>query len=107
MFPQIAHYLDHICFNSVSSKKAAASVPIMEYVLHVVHFIDAILSTNSTDDHIREFMQQGGYSPLLDLAIMLSLPLDFATSNACSAIATACKGILVSSEIYSNIWLVH
>lgn len=83
-------------FNSVSSKKTAASVPIMEYVLHVVHFLDAILSTNSTDDHIKEYLQQGGLPPLLDLATMLSLPLDFATSNACSAIATACKGILVS-----------
>ena len=81
---------------SVSNKKTAAAVPIMEYVLHVVHFLDAILSTNSTDDHIKEYMQQGGLPPLLDLATMLSLPLDFATSNACSAIATACKGILVS-----------
>ena len=68
----------------------------MEYILHVVHFLDGILSTNSTDDHIKEYVQQRGLSPLLDLATMVSLPLDFATSSACSAIATACKGILVS-----------
>ena len=83
----------------MSGKKAGVSVPIMEYVLHVVHFLDAILSTNSTDDHIKEFMQQKGLPALLDLATMVSLPLDFATSNACSAIATACKGILVSLKI--------
>ena len=87
----------------MSSKKATASVPIMEYVLHVVHFLDAILSTNSTDDHIKEYIQQGGLPALLDLATMLSLPLDFANSNACSAIATACKGILVSSLIHNNV----
>jgi len=75
----------------------------MEYVLHVVHFLDAILSTNSTDDHIKEYIQQGGLPALLDLATMLSLPLDFANSNACSAIATACKGILVSSLIHNNV----
>jgi len=89
----------YCCYCSVSNEKTSSPVPIMEYVLHVVHFLDAILSTNSTDDHIKEFINQSGLPALLDLATILSLPLDFATSNACSAIATACRGILVSNSV--------
>ena len=60
-----------------------------------VHFVDAILSNNSTDDHIHEFIVQGGLTPLLRLFSLPALPLDFPTSSACSSITNTCRGILV------------
>jgi len=69
--------------------------PLSEYVINVVHFVDAILSNNSTDDHIQEFITQGGLTPLLRLLSLPALPLDFPTSSACSAITSTCRGILV------------
>ena len=60
-----------------------------------VHFVDAILSNNSTDDHIHEFIVQGGLMPLLKLFSLPALPLDFPTSSACSSITNTCRGILV------------
>jgi hypothetical protein len=35
-------------------------VPLVDYVLNVMKFVDAILSNNSTDDHCREFVNQKG-----------------------------------------------
>ena len=61
-----------------------------------VHFVDSILSNNLTDDHIREFISQGGLSPLLRILSLPTLPLDFPTSSACVTITGACKSILVS-----------
>ena len=60
-----------------------------------VHFVDAILSNNSTDDHIKEFISHGGLPPLLRLLSLPCLPLDFPFSLACSAITGTCKSILV------------
>lgn len=74
------------------------SPPLTEYVINVVNFVDSILSNNSTDDHIREFVTQGGLSPLLRLLTLPSLPLDFPTSSACATITGACKSILVSQD---------
>ena len=66
-----------------------------EYIINVVHFLDAILSNNSTDDHMREFISQGGMEPLLRVLSLPVLPLDFPTSAACTAITSACRNILV------------
>ena len=63
-----------------------------------VHFVDSILSNNSTDDHIREFVSQGGLTPLLRLLSLPSLPLDFPTSTACATVTGACKSILVRDQ---------
>ena len=70
--------------------------PLTEYIINVVHFLDAILSNNSTDDHMREFIGQGGLEPLLKLLSLPILPLDFPTSSACTAITGACRSIMVS-----------
>lgn len=72
--------------------------PLTEYIVNVVHFLDAILSNNSTDDHMREFIQQGGMQPLLKLLSLPVLPLDFPTSPACTAITGACRSIMVSAQ---------
>ncbi len=69
--------------------------PLTEYIINVVHFLDAILSNNSTDDHMKEFISQGGMDPLLRLLALPVLPLDFPTSAACTAITGACRSIMV------------
>ena len=73
--------------------------PLTEYIINVVHFLDAILSNNSTDDHMREFISQGGMQPLLQLLSLPTLPLDFPTSAACTAITGACRNIMVSMHL--------
>lgn len=73
-----------------------AQPPLTEYIINVVHFLDAILSNNSTDDHMKEFITQGGLDPLLRLLSLPVLPLEFPTSAACTAITGACRSILVS-----------
>ena len=70
--------------------------PLTEYIINVIHFLDAILSNNSTEDHIREFISQGGMKPLLNLLSLPVLPLDFPSSTACNAITSACRSIMVS-----------
>lgn len=72
--------------------------PLTEYIINVIHFLDAILSNNSTDDHMREFISQGGMLPLLKLLSLPVLPLDFPTSAACTAITGACRNIMVRTD---------
>lgn len=57
-------------------------------------FIDAILSNNSTDDHCREFVQQGGLKPLLKILGLPNLPVNCPVTNPAQAVATVCKSIL-------------
>ena len=80
--------------------RAVFSFSFMKFCLEFlqVHFVDAILSNNSTDDHIHEFIVQGGLMPLLKLFSLPALPLDFPTSSACSSITNTCRGILVRDE---------
>ena len=59
-------------------------------------FVDAILCNNSTDDHCREFVSQGGLTPLMKILGLPNLPIDFPVSPACQAVAAVCKSILVS-----------
>ena len=73
--------------------------PLMEYIVNVVHFLDSILSNNSTDDHMREFITQGGLGPLLKILSLPVLSLDFPTSSACLAIAGPCRSILVRANL--------
>ena len=44
----------------VGSGEEKEPVPLVDYVLNVMKFVDAILSNNSTDDHCREFVNQKG-----------------------------------------------
>jgi E3 ubiquitin-protein ligase HUWE1 len=71
-------------------------------------FVDAILSNNSTDDHCREFVVQGGLVPLLSILGLPNLPVDYPVITAAQAVASVCKSILVSVPLmevilkYSN-----
>ena len=69
--------------------------PLTEYIINVMHFLDSILSNNSTDDHILEFVNQGGLIPLLKLLSLPMVSLDFPMSTACLAISGPCRNILV------------
>ncbi|ESO02925.1 hypothetical protein HELRODRAFT_81131 [Helobdella robusta] len=70
------------------------SVPLVDYVLNVMKFVEAILSNNTTDDHCREFVHQEGLKPLLNILILPNLPVDFPSSASCLAVASVCKSIL-------------
>ncbi|XP_032797159.2 LOW QUALITY PROTEIN: E3 ubiquitin-protein ligase HUWE1 [Daphnia magna] len=69
-------------------------VPLVDYVLNVMKFVDAILSNNSTDDHCREFVSQRGLIPLMGILGLPNLPVDFPVTPACQAVAAVCKSIL-------------
>lgn len=57
-------------------------------------FVDAILSNNSTDDHCKEFVRQGGLKPLLSILSLPNLPVDCPITTAAQSVASVCKSIL-------------
>lgn len=69
-------------------------VPLVDYILNVMRFVEAILSNNSTDDHCREFVKHKGLTPLLRILLLPNLPIDFPVNTACLAVASVCKSIL-------------
>ncbi|GFW06187.1 e3 ubiquitin-protein ligase HUWE1 [Trichonephila clavipes] len=78
--------------NGYNSSKTA--VPLVDYILNVMRFVDAILSNNSTDDHCREFVRQKGLVPLMAILGLPNLPIDFPITPTCQAISSVCKSIL-------------
>ena len=62
-------------------------------------FVEAILSNNTTDDHCREFVNQKGLIPLMDILGLPNLPIDFPSSPSCLAVASVCKSILVNHSV--------
>lgn len=73
-------------------------IPLIDYILNVMKFVDAILSNNSTDDHCREFVAQGGLQPLLQILSLPNLPVDSPITASAQAVAAVCKSILVSKQ---------
>ena len=69
-------------------------VPLVDYVLNVMKFVDAILSNNSTDDHCKEFVKQSGLVPLMGILGLPNLPIDFPAQPACQSVGAVCKSIL-------------
>lgn len=74
-------------------------IPLIDYILNVMKFVDAILSNNSTDDHCREFVTQGGLQPLLRVLALPNLPVDSPITASAQAVAAVCKSILVSVNL--------
>uniref|UniRef100_A0A8B9UYS9 HUWE1 ligase n=1 Tax=Anas zonorhyncha TaxID=75864 RepID=A0A8B9UYS9_9AVES len=62
-------------------------IPLMDYILNVMKFVESILSNNTTDDHCQEFVAQRGLRPLVTILGLPNLPVDFPTSAACQAVA--------------------
>ena len=56
--------------------------------------MEAMLSSNATDDHCNAFAEQGGIKPLLSLLTLPHLPLDFAGCHACDSIAAVVKSMI-------------
>lgn len=87
---------------SQNSQAAASNkqqiVPLVDYILHVMKFLEAILSNNNTDDHCREFVLQKGLEPLLQIFQLPNLPIDFPLSQACFSLGNVCKSILSLSQ---------
>lgn len=77
---------------------SAIRIPLIDYILNVMKFVDAILSNNSTDDHCREFVAQGGLKPLLRILALPNLPVDSPITASAQAVAAVCKSILVSKS---------
>uniref|UniRef100_A0A8V5GUB3 E3 ubiquitin-protein ligase HUWE1 n=1 Tax=Melopsittacus undulatus TaxID=13146 RepID=A0A8V5GUB3_MELUD len=73
-------------------------IPLMDYILNVMKFVESILSNNTTDDHCQEFVAQRGLRPLVTILGLPNLPVDFPTSAACQAVAGVCKSILMLSH---------
>lgn len=73
-------------------------IPLIDYILNVMKFVDAILSNNSTDDHCREFVNQGGLQPLLSILSLPNLPVESPITASAQGVAAVCKSILVSTH---------
>ncbi|XP_076109103.1 E3 ubiquitin-protein ligase HUWE1-like isoform X2 [Mytilus galloprovincialis] len=83
---------------SQTSPTEKEAIPLMDYVLNVMKFVEAILSNNSTDDHCKEFVTQNGLQPLMSILGMPNLSIDFPASQACHAVSIVCKAILQLSR---------
>lgn len=49
---------------------------------------------NTSDDHCREFIEQGGLEPLFTVLSLPHLPVDFPTNPACQAVSEVCTILL-------------
>ncbi|XP_036319887.1 E3 ubiquitin-protein ligase HUWE1 isoform X1 [Rhagoletis pomonella] len=78
----------------VRSNQEREAIPLIDYILNVMKFIDAIFSNSSNGDHCREFVMHGGLQPLLRLLSLPNLPIDSPVSTTAQAVANVCKSIL-------------
>ncbi|XP_053950966.1 E3 ubiquitin-protein ligase HUWE1 [Anastrepha ludens] len=78
----------------VRSNHEREAIPLIDYILNVMKFIDAIFSNSSNGDHCREFVVHGGLQPLLRLLSLANLPIDSPVSTTAQAVANVCKSIL-------------
>uniref|UniRef100_A0A1A9ZLS0 HECT-type E3 ubiquitin transferase n=1 Tax=Glossina pallidipes TaxID=7398 RepID=A0A1A9ZLS0_GLOPL len=74
-------------------------IPLIDYILNVMKFIEAIFSNSSNGENCREFVLYGGLKPLLQLLSLPNLPVDSPISTTALAVANVAKSILnVSHE---------
>ncbi|XP_071445079.1 E3 ubiquitin-protein ligase HUWE1 isoform X2 [Hetaerina americana] len=69
-------------------------IQLIDYILNVMKFVDAILSNNSTDDHCQEFVSQKGLTPLISILGLPNLPTDHPTTALALAVSAPIKSIL-------------
>lgn len=84
---------------NASSSAERIPIALIDYILNVMKFVEAILSNNSTDDHCREFVEQSGLEPLLQILALPNLPVTSCNTPitaTAQAVASVCKSILVS-----------
>ncbi|OQV13392.1 E3 ubiquitin-protein ligase HUWE1 [Hypsibius exemplaris] len=79
---------------SASDIKEKLTVPLMDYIINVTKFVEAVLTSNSTDDHCREFIRQDGLKPLMEIFRLPNLPLEFPMMPACQAANALVKSVV-------------
>ncbi|XP_016986687.1 E3 ubiquitin-protein ligase HUWE1 isoform X2 [Drosophila rhopaloa] len=74
------------------------AIPLIDYILNVMKFIEAIFSNSPNGDHCREFVLHGGLKPILQLLSLPNLPVDSPVSTTSQAVANVCKAILSQAQ---------
>ncbi|XP_017074382.1 E3 ubiquitin-protein ligase HUWE1 isoform X3 [Drosophila eugracilis] len=74
------------------------AIPLIDYILNVMKFIEAIFSNSPNGDHCREFVLHGGLRPILQLLSLPNLPVDSPVSTTSQAVANVCKAILSQAQ---------
>lgn len=85
---------DHQATNPATTNNEKTPIALVDYIVNVTKFVDAILSNNSTDDHCKEFVAQDGLVPLLRCLSLPNLPVDYPVTVAAQSVASVCKSIL-------------
>lgn len=80
--------------NMRSNPHEREAIPLIDYILNVMKFIEATFSNSSNGEHCREFVLHGGLKPLLKLLSLPNLPVDSPVSTTAQAVANVCKSIL-------------
>lgn len=68
-------------------------IPLIDYILNVMKFIEAIFTNSSNGDHCRDFVLHGGLQPLLQILSLPNLPVDSPVSTTAQSVANVCKSI--------------
>ncbi|XP_020812175.1 E3 ubiquitin-protein ligase HUWE1 isoform X3 [Drosophila serrata] len=74
------------------------AIPLIDYILNVMKFIEAIFSNSPNGDHCRHFVLHGGLKPILQLLSLPNLPVDSPVSTTSQAVANVCKAILTQAQ---------
>ncbi|XP_055847251.1 E3 ubiquitin-protein ligase HUWE1 isoform X2 [Episyrphus balteatus] len=89
-FTQSTTYQQH----SGTTPEEREPVPLIDYILNVMKFLDAIISNGTNGEHCREFVSLGGLQPLLSILSLPNLPVDSPVTTTAQAVATVCKSVL-------------
>jgi len=87
--------LDDTSISAKATKEKREYIPLLDYLLNVMKFLENILSNQGTDDHCTEFISLHGLSPLLGLLNLSNMPLEFPLLPACQSVAAVCKSIVI------------
>lgn len=68
-------------------------IPLIDYILNVMKFIEAILSNSTSKENCRQFVLRGGVMPLMQLLSLPNLPVDAPVSTSALAVANVTKSI--------------
>ncbi|XP_059618382.1 E3 ubiquitin-protein ligase HUWE1 [Phlebotomus argentipes] len=81
-------------YDTTTPSASRQQVPLTDYIHNTMKFIDAILSKSNSDDHCREFVNQGGLRPLLQVLALPNLPVDCPVTASAQSVAAVCKSIM-------------
>ncbi|XP_037929563.1 E3 ubiquitin-protein ligase HUWE1 [Teleopsis dalmanni] len=79
---------------SVCNLYEREAIPLIDYIINVMKFIEAIFSNSSNGEYCKEFVLHGGLNPLLRMLSLPNLPVDSPVTTTAQAVANVCKSIL-------------